>query len=694
MIFLNNGGIGSFLGDALSNLLKILAVKAAPGFLGSSSRLTVDGAYEGQVDRADIAYLRSSGMTVDLRHFEKVYGSAGNDQVSIGGVLHKSFGDIDLGRGNDRLHLSDATSYRLKLSGVETVTGVAGSSLTVDGNARFETDGSIDIEAGGGRRHTTVTDIRFTDIVDDITISLGSGRHSLGFGAGFLFSVNGDGDLVVIRNAKTLTIAGGTHDRNLIFVVEGKSYTYSQLLGSGLVDTTAPSVVSVEASVDMITDANMGPAGFSISVTFDKAMRTDGSADPVLSFDSDIASTLTLTDWSWNGSGTIFSATYSVADAGLEVDAVTVGVSGAMDLALNAQQAYVAQVEFGIDTLNPSVLDFTEDNADGVVSDDDNVVGFSVTFSEAVAAISADDLEITGGSLSSGPVLADDGLSATFSVTAPNGATGNLVVGLKDSIVDANGNALVVPSVLSLAVDTANPTVSTIVRETPTALFTNSDTLVYRVSFDETIEGIDAADFSVSGTTATISSVSAVSGSSYDITLSGGDLASLNGDVTLSFDAEQDIVDSAGNALLSTAPTSTNQPLYKLDNLAPTVSLTSIGVADWGYRFFGTNMPSVNGEDSDSYPVTRAQIDWSKMWIELNGSGTPDITFTAADIAWVDPTQGSFWFGLTGDKISEINAAVDGGNDLIVVDQGFWGDLAGNVQLVGGNYSTTAVDLA
>lgn len=692
MIFLNNGSIGSFLGDALSNLLKILGVKAAPGFLGSSSRLTVDGAYEGQVDRTDIAYLRSSGMTVDLRHFEKVYGSAGNDQVSIGGVLHKSFGDIDLGRGNDRLHLSDATSYRLKLSGVETVTGVAGSSLIVDGDARFETDGSIDIEAGGGRRHTT--DIRFTDIVDDITISLGSGRHSLGFGAGFLFSVNGDGDLVVIRNAKTLTIAGGTNDRNLIFVVEGKSYTYSQLLGSGLVDTTAPSVVSVEASVDTITDANMGPAGFSISVTFDKAMRTDGSADPVLSFDADIASTLTLTDWSWNGSGTIFSATYSVADAGLEVDAVTVGVSGAMDLALNVQQAYVAQVEFGIDTLNPSVLDFTEDNADGVVSDDDNVVGFSVTFSEAVAAISADDLEITGGSLSSGPVLADDGLSATFSVTAPNGATGNLVVGLKDSIVDANGNALVVPSVLSLEVDTANPTVSTIVRETPTALFTNSDTLVYRVSFNETVEGIDAADFSVSGTTATISSVSAVSGSSYDITLSGGDLASLNGDVTLSFDAEQDIVDSAGNALLSTAPTSTNQPLYKLDNLAPTVSLTSIGVADWGYQFFGTNMPSVNGEDSDSYPVTRAQIDWSKMWIELDGSGTPDITFTAADIAWVDPTQGSFWFGLTGGKISEINAAVDGGNDLIVVDQGFWGDLAGNVQLVGGNYSTTAVDLA
>ena len=48
----------------------------------------------------------------------------------------------------------------------------------------------------------------------------------------------------------------------------------------------------------------------------------------------------------------------------------------------------------------------------------------------------------------------------------------------------------------------------------------------------------------------------------YDVTVSGGDLADLNGTVTLGFASDQDIEDTAGTALSDTAPTGTNENTY------------------------------------------------------------------------------------------------------------------------------------
>ena len=93
------------------------------------------------------------------------------------------------------------------------------------------------------------------------------------------------------------------------------------------------------------------------------------------------------------------------------------------------------------------------------------------------------------------------------------------------------------------------PTVTSILRQSPTALRTNADTLTWRVTFSEAVVNVDVADFVVSGTTATLA-VSAVSGvtGAYDVTASGGDLASFNGRVTLSFASDQNIQDSESNA--------------------------------------------------------------------------------------------------------------------------------------------------
>ncbi|MCG8653202.1 MAG: hypothetical protein MI861_25400, partial [Pirellulales bacterium] len=71
-------------------------------------------------------------------------------------------------------------------------------------------------------------------------------------------------------------------------------------------------------------------------------------------------------------------------------------------------------------------------------------------------------------------------------------------------------------------------------RQTPTTQVTGADSLVFRATFDEDVTNVDASDFTVGGTTtATITSVVSVDAKTYDITVSGGDLADFNGIVGL-----------------------------------------------------------------------------------------------------------------------------------------------------------------
>ena len=130
------------------------------------------------------------------------------------------------------------------------------------------------------------------------------------------------------------------------------------------------------------------------------------------------------------------------------------------------------------------------------------------------------------------------------------------------------------------ATDTTAPTVRSITRQDPTSSPTSSDSLTWRVTFSEAVESVDAADFTVTGTTATltVTAVTSMTGV-YDVTASGGDLASLDGTVTLAFAANQNIVDPSDNTLTATTPTGANDPTFELDNTVPTfVSGTANGI--------------------------------------------------------------------------------------------------------------------
>ena len=166
----------------------------------------------------------------------------------------------------------------------------------------------------------------------------------------------------------------------------------------------------------------------------------------------------------------------------------------------------------------------------------------------------------------------------TFSGTPQAADTGT--VSVKVTASDGNGGSVSdeFDITVSAAADTTPPRVTSIVNHIPSSIETNADSLIWRVAFSEAVSNVDAADFAVTGTIATVTAVGAVSGATgaYDVTASGGNLASLNNIVTLYFAGGHDIEDVAGNALTNTTPTGSNFNQYEVDNMSPTATITDV----------------------------------------------------------------------------------------------------------------------
>ena len=146
--------------------------------------------------------------------------------------------------------------------------------------------------------------------------------------------------------------------------------------------------------------------------------------------------------------------------------------------------------------------------------------------------------------------------------------------------------------------DTTAPRVTSIVRQAPVLSPTNANSLTWRVTFSEAVANVDTTDFTVSGSTATVSNVEQVSGEplAYDVTASGGDLASFNGTVTLGFAPDPDIQDQAGHPLATTTPPRTNHNSYEVDNVVPAVRYPTLPDA----LMVGMPIPTVMPDTADT----------------------------------------------------------------------------------------------
>ena len=291
------------------------------------------------------------------------------------------------------------------------------------------------------------------------------------------------------------------------------------------------------------------------------------------------------------------------------------------------------------DTTAPTVASIVRQTPSASPTNADSLT-WRVTFSEAVENVGTADFAVTGTTATVTAASAVSGTPGAYDVTVSGGnlaalnATVTLSFAATQDIEDAADNDLsnTTPTGTNhntFVVDNTAPTVTSIVRQTPSASPTNADSLVWRVTFSEAVKNVGTADFAVSGTTATVTAASAVSGTpgAYDVTVSGGNLAALNATVTLSVKTGHDIEDTAGNDLTATAPTGANHNTFVVDNTAPTLSGATADGATLTLTFSETLAAAADLANS-AFSVTK-------------GSGNSAVTLTGT------PTLSGATVGLT-----------------------------------------------
>ena len=346
--------------------------------------------------------------------------------------------------------------------------------------------------------------------------------------------------------APVITIAAGTspvtEGTSAAFALSRAGSTTAELTVNATVSETGGDMVgpATEGARTVTFQANSATATLSVPTVADQVDEADGVVTATVTADTENPATYTA--------GTPSTATVTVSDddtRGVTVSPETLpvneGSTGTYTVVLNSQPT--ASV-----TVTPS-----SDNSDVAVS---SALTFTTTnwnMAQTVTVTAAQDSDAV-----------DD--AATISHAVMGGDYGAVTAASVAVTVDDDE----VP-------DTTAPTVISIVRQTPASSPTNANSLTWRVTFSEAVSNVDATDFAVSGTTATLT-VAAVSGvtGAYDVTASGGNLAGLSATVTLSFATGQNIQDAANITLTNTAPTGTNDHTYVLDNTAPTVTITGV----------------------------------------------------------------------------------------------------------------------
>jgi LPXTG-site transpeptidase (sortase) family protein len=291
------------------------------------------------------------------------------------------------------------------------------------------------------------------------------------------------------------------------------------------VETNPPGVLSVTASPTQISDLTVGTNTFTVTAVFDETM--DASTTPVLTFAPGVTAggTPTLSNGSGAWSTTTltddtFTMTYDVADRNIDIDSVTVDVSGAVDSLGNPQEDYTPIHEFDIDTLNPTVTAVTSTTPDGAYKAGD-VINMSIIFSEIVTMPSGDFTLVLniGSSIGGFRVINSTTAISGYRVQAGQNTTDldatNLWLWLPPggTLRDAAGNdaivslpATTIADLKDIVIDTTAPTIQSITSTTPDGAYKAGDTVEVTVNFWENVS---------------------LSGGTLDVTLDTGDVVSI-----------------------------------------------------------------------------------------------------------------------------------------------------------------------
>ena len=450
------------------------------------------------------------------------------------------------------------------------------------------------------------------------------------------------------------------------------------------VDTTAPTVTSIERQAPSDEDTNANSLTF--RVTFSEAVENVGTGDfAVTAPGGGTATTARVTGvQARNVADTanatqparVFRVTVSSGNLASYEGTVGLGFATGQNIADEADNALANTTPTGVN--QSYALDNTAPTATlapPASHDGSSAFDVTVTFSEDVTGFSAvADLTINGGALTGGANGITRTNAKTYTARITPSGTGNVTVRVPANAAEddaGNGNAASTTATVGyVAVDTTAPTVVSIERQTPSDEDTNANSLTFRVTFSEDVENVGTTDFAVTepgGGTATTARVTGAQARNaadtanatqparvFRVTVSSGNLASYEGTVGLGFATGQNIADEAGNALTATLPAGTNYETYTLDNTAPTPAL------------------SVVPAKHDGGSASEVTVDFSEA---VTGFVVGDITVTGG-------TKTGF-AGSDGDSSYTVTVTPTGNaNITVTVAAGVADDRAGNASLV------------
>ncbi|HZW20313.1 DUF4347 domain-containing protein [Noviherbaspirillum sp.] len=605
---------------------------------------SVDGTEDGQNGNALKIGFNASALNGDVNSGEMSVGAGllGYTQYTAPTIGARSF-DLVL---NDGGLSSSTASFSMKGIGVTGVT----SNAT---NGKFKVGSTIDIQ------------VTFNDVVNVDTTN-GTPRLQLATGTTDQYATYYSGTGSATLTFRYTVQAGDTAadldytaitalDLNGGSIVDGATTPHTPALalaapgGAGSLGANKAIVVDGLAPSDMALSAATVSTSASANTEVGTLSSTDGTAG-----DSFTYTLISGSGDTNNGAFTIFGNSLRATNPGnLTPGANTVRVR-TTDAAGNTYEEALSITV----TSNPTVT--ITSNKASVKAGETATVTF--TFSETPSEFAAEDITVAGGTGSLTGLTVDGAdnkiYRATFTPAADTQSVSASISVAAGTFKNASNQDNLVSNTLMINGDTVAPTVTSIERKTPSGEKTNADSLTYRVTFSEAVSNVSAADFIVSGTTATVSGVSSAGGNAYDVTVSGGDLASLDGTVVLAFAGGQDIADAAGNALASVTPTGTAETTYTVDNTvaAPVIALN----ADTG--------------SSNSDRITK--------------DGTVNVTLASDAASWeYSVNSGATW--TTGTGSSFVLAAGAYSTGVVQVRQT---DATGNISATVGNTSAITID--
>ena len=363
----------------------------------------------------------------------------------------------------------------------------------------------------------------------------------------------------------------------------GADQTYT--VGTTVTDTTNPRLASIErySPVSQNTDSQ----SLVYKATFSESVTGVNTSDFVLSPGSTGGVNSVNPVTAISGSGDTYYVTVSsTVDGTYNLDLVssghniadTAGNSMTNTAATGADQTYTVSITVA-DTTNPRLASIERYNPTSQNTDSQSLV-YKATFSESVTGVTVSDFTLSpdstgGGNNGNSPVTGISGSGSVYHVTVSSSTDGTYNLDLVSSghnIEDGADNPLTNTAAtgadqtytVSITVaDTTNPRLASIERYNPTSQNTDSQSLVYKATFSESVTGVTVSDFTLSpdstgGGNNGNSPVTGISGSGsvYHVTVSSSTDGTYNLDLVSS---GHNIEDGADNPLTNTAATGADQ---------------------------------------------------------------------------------------------------------------------------------------